>query len=194
MSAFLPYLHNALASFRPIQSNDLEQQIHDHGTLDMSEKVCYGIGYRLQQLYHLLRLLIEERLVDLGKVAGLERIQWGRPFEEVPELPDERFVLYHCLVDGPRVGRQNFSSDVCVSVPLLVRLLLLVLSCPGRGTRPGERQQATLALVVILLRLLVRNRDGLELGRDDIFQQLLQDSVFAQVFDQPGIVLLKLLY
>lgn len=69
----------------------------------MAQHVRDGIVDGLEQLNHLLNLLVEQGLVDLGEVAGLQRIEWGVTPQEVPEVPQHALVSEQSLADGPVV-------------------------------------------------------------------------------------------
>ncbi len=83
------YLDNALSAFGPLETDNLEQQIHNHGTVDVVEHVGDGAVERLEKLDHLVRLLVEQRLVDLCEVAGLQGVEGRRPLQEAPEGPQQ---------------------------------------------------------------------------------------------------------
>ena len=139
----------------------------------MLEHVRNGVVDGPEQLQHVFGLLIKQRFVDLGEVAGLQGVEWGRVLDELPELPQQGFALHDGLVDGPVVGGQDLGGDKGVSVPLLLAVLLVpaAVGGPRGGAGPGEGERYALALgglVLFVGRVVRGGGDGLELGHDDI--------------------------
>lgn len=82
-----------------------------------------------------------------------------------------------------------------VTVALLVQLLIVFAGVCGvrRCARALEGQQAASGLDFIVGGL-VKALDGLELGDNGVFEELLEDLVLTQELDELGVVLLQLLY
>jgi hypothetical protein len=189
-------LNDALSTLGAFQADDLEQEIHDHGAIDMSQNVRDGAVHGLEQLQHFLGLLVEQRLVDLCEVARLEGVERGLALQELPEVEEERLALHDGVVHGPRVRGQDLGGHEGVAVPLLLAVLLAGIAGPRGAPRSGEGLGHALSLLALVLILLVVGGAGygLELGGDDIFEQLLEHLWVAKVVDEPGIVLLQLLH
>ncbi len=150
-------------------------------------------------MQHVVRLLVEERLVDLGEIAGLQRIERRGEGQEGPEVGQQLAVLHQGVVDGPVLGRQDLGGDVSIAVALLLDLVLVsaVAGGPRRRARAAKRQAQRPALlggiVVAVVAVVGRVLDRLERGGDDVVEQLGEDVVLAQVLEKLGVVLLELL-
>jgi N-glycosylase/DNA lyase len=79
------YLNNALPALSALKAYDLEQQVHDHWTIHVSQNIRNCTIHGLQQVYHFLRFLVKQRLIDLGEIARLKRVKRGVALQELPE-------------------------------------------------------------------------------------------------------------
>ena len=75
----------------------------------MLQHVCHNVVQRLEELEHLLHLAVEQRLVDLGEVASLYRIEGRRLLDVGPELSQSVLVLEDSLGYGPYFGGQDLA-------------------------------------------------------------------------------------
>ena len=177
-----PYLDDALPAVCPLQADDLEQQVHDHGAIHVAQHIRHGALDRFEKLDHLLRLSVKQGLVDLCEVASLQRVERDRSCEEEPKLAQEIAAggFHQRLADGPVVRGQDLAGDVGVLIPSPLGLLLVVSELAGmrRGAWPAKGQGPALAGVRLVF-LLGGDGDRLEPGCDGVFEEPLEDIALS---------------